>query len=145
MMRAAALLLVLTSATPVVGADPAYCTAWSRGAATMAIGVMPPAEQRAITYPRLAEVLNRFAGECGLLEEDAAYPDALWTAELVNELHASAPAAVASPPHVCGRDKASPYGLGTPEQVRWCRAQYRSYDARTGTVLCASHKRERCS
>lgn len=50
---------------------------------------------------------------------------------------------------VCDRESASGFTTGSPEQAAWCRKNYRSFDATTGTVICArgalKGKRDKCA
>jgi hypothetical protein len=52
-------------------------------------------------------------------------------------------------PHVCNRQSVSGYVAGSRDQAAWCRKNYRSFDAATGTVICArgdlKGKRDKCA
>ena len=78
-------LAILLAASPAEAASEEYCRAWARGAATLWVGQLKPDERRQLTYPRLHDVIFRFATFCGLAEEDFAEPDYVWTGDLVTE------------------------------------------------------------
>jgi hypothetical protein len=156
-------------------ASPEYCKLYSREFVKIDLNDMAEGDRTTMTSDKIMLIYNKHFSHCLNQDKEPALPitligsDSYWISSILKMTNSCPPVPkIASPapkpvatkkadsdlgppiPHipqklVCSRKEYSSFALGSEEQVAWCKQNYRTYNPRTGYVVCANLKKDRCS
>jgi hypothetical protein len=153
-------------------ASPQYCKLYSREFVKIDLNDTSEKERATMTVTDIESRYNKYYSYCLNQSAEPTLPkaiiesDSYWTSSLLKITNScppvpkqSATAAKVIPiivdnkptaPNfqqklVCSHQEYSGFGLGSKEQIAWCKQNYRTYNPKTGYVWCDNMKRDRCS
>ena len=156
-------------------ASPQYCKLYSREFVKIDLNDMAEGDRATMTADKIKLRYNKHFSHCLNQDKEPMLPttligsDSYWISSMlkitnscppVPKIASPAPKSVAiksvdssnGPPIpnmpqklVCSRQEYSGFALGSEEQIAWCKQNYRTYNPKTGYVLCANLKKDRCS
>lgn len=168
-LRTAVLLAIIALAwpTPALAADPGVCRPFARSVTDAVIryvwlraytGCLNADDRPGLPADGLAalrSVLPEATPVWPLDRSDVAAIKDIGNVPATDPADEAALIPPARPPppvasrQVCDRQSPSGFDSGSPDQAAWCRKNYRSFDATTGTVICArgalKGKRDKCA
>ena len=143
--RAAIFVAAVVLAGSAHAASPDYCTTYSLEMTLISVAGFVAVDRATATSDAIGYLFNRNYSFCLNQDEDPPVPfverDGVWLKALLPATPAAIPANPEPKPPASykgGRGK-SGYVAGTASWNKWCGSHYRSFDARTGTVL--KHRR----
>ena len=165
---------VLLTISSSQAASPSYCHLYSQESGRVFFEGLDKVDQVTLSADSFKSIIEHYYWSCIVVDLDPLLPNTTVASEdffiqslldrrrlQINTIEANitedtSPPEVsikpavrtndeASSPRVCGRSTRSGFALGSAQQKKWCRKNYKSYNATTGMVSCAHRKKDKCS